>query len=46
VDGARKYHPELGNPKPDPKGHAWYVYTGKWILAIKYRILTLYSTHP
>jgi hypothetical protein len=29
MDGTRKY-PECGNP--DPKGHAWYVLTGKWKL--------------
>lgn len=32
----------------DPKEHAWYVLTDKWILAIKYRIpmiqLTYYKT--
>ena len=27
----RKYH-------PDSKLHAWYILTGKWILAKKYRI--------
>jgi hypothetical protein len=27
-----------------PKGHAWYVLTCKWILAIQYRIPTLHST--
>jgi hypothetical protein len=31
MDGTRKY-PEWGNS--DPKGHAWYVLTNKWILAI------------
>ena len=31
---------------PDPLGHAWYVLTYKWILAIKYRILRLQSTDP
>jgi hypothetical protein len=34
MDGTRKYHPETGNP--DPKGHAWYVLTDKWILGKKY----------
>jgi hypothetical protein len=33
MDGTRKYHPEWGNS--DPKGHAWYVFTNKWILAKK-----------
>jgi hypothetical protein len=33
MDGTRKYHPELGNS--DPKRHAWYVLTNKWILAKK-----------
>jgi hypothetical protein len=36
MDGARKYHPESGNS--DPKGHAWYVLTDRWLLAQKYRI--------
>ena len=31
MDGTRKYH-------PDSKLHAWYILTGKWILAKKYRI--------
>jgi hypothetical protein len=30
----------------DPKGHACYVLTYKWILAIKYRMPTLHSTGP
>jgi hypothetical protein len=29
----RKYHPESGNS--DPKRHAWYVLTNKYILAKK-----------
>jgi hypothetical protein len=33
VDGSRKYHPEGDNS--DPKGHAWYVLTNKWILVKK-----------
>jgi hypothetical protein len=33
MNGTRKYHPELGNS--DPKEHAWYVLTNKWILAKK-----------
>jgi hypothetical protein len=33
-----KYHLEWRNP--DPKGHAWYVLTSKWILAKMYRIPT------
>ena len=32
MDGTRKYYSEWDNP--DPKGHAWYVLTDKWILAI------------
>ena len=35
MNGTRKYHPEPGNP--DPKGHAWYILTYKWISAIKIR---------
>jgi hypothetical protein len=31
MDGNRKYHPEWGNS--DPKGHAWYILTNKWMLA-------------
>jgi hypothetical protein len=31
IDRTRKHNPECGNP--DPKGHAWYVLTDKWILA-------------
>ena len=42
MDGTRKYHPECGNS--DPKGHAWYVLTNKWILAKKYRIHRIKST--
>jgi hypothetical protein len=30
---SRKYHTERGNS--DPKEHAWYVLTKKWILAKK-----------
>lgn len=36
---AGKYH-------PDPKGHAWYVLSEKWTLAIRYRIPMLQSTDP
>jgi hypothetical protein len=28
----------IQNEDSDPKGHAWYVLTYKWILTIKYRI--------
>jgi hypothetical protein len=35
MDGTRKYHPEWGNS--DPKWHAWYILTNKWILEKKYR---------
>jgi hypothetical protein len=42
MSGIRKYHPEQGNP--DPKGHAWYVLTDKWILDKKYRILMIKLT--
>ena len=35
MDRTRKY-PERGIP--EPKGHAWYVLTDRWILAKKYRI--------
>ena len=31
TDGTRKYHPECGNS--DPKGHAWYGFSNKWLLA-------------
>ena len=41
---SRKYHPEWGSP--DPKGHAWYVLTYRWILTIKYKITTLESANP
>jgi hypothetical protein len=37
-----KHHPVWGNP--DPKGHAWYGLTDKWILAKKYRIPLIQST--
>jgi hypothetical protein len=37
-----KYHPQWGNR--DPKGHAWYLLTDKYILAINYRIQVFYST--
>jgi hypothetical protein len=30
MDGSKKYHPEWGNS--EPKGHAWYVLTNKWVL--------------
>jgi hypothetical protein len=33
MDGTRKYHSEWGNS--DPKGHAWYVLTNKWVLTKK-----------
>ena len=33
MDGTRHYHPERGNS--DPKGHAWHIFTNKWILVIK-----------
>jgi hypothetical protein len=33
MDETRKYDPEWGNW--DPKGHAWYVFSNKWILAKK-----------
>ena len=36
MDRNRKYHLESGSP--DPKGQAWYIFTDKWILIIKYRI--------
>ena len=35
VNGTRKYHPELD--RLDPKGHAFYIFTDKWILVKKYR---------
>jgi hypothetical protein len=44
MNGLRKYHPQLGNP--GPKGHAWYVLTDKWVLAIKYSIPMLKLTDP
>jgi hypothetical protein len=31
-------------PILDPKGHAWYVLTNKWILAKQYRIPRIQST--
>jgi hypothetical protein len=43
IDRTRKY-PECGNP--DPERHAWYIFTYKWTLAIKYRITLLQSTDP
>jgi hypothetical protein len=43
MNGTRKYHPELGNSYP--KGCSWYVFTNKWILAIKkYTIPKIQST--
>jgi hypothetical protein len=36
MDGARKYHPEWGNPIT--KEHTWYALIDKWILAQKFRI--------
>jgi hypothetical protein len=42
MDGSWECHPERSNPVP--KGHAGYVLTYKWILAIKYRIPTLQPT--
>jgi hypothetical protein len=33
MDGTRKYHPEQGNL--DPKGHAWYVLTNKWVKKVQ-----------
>ena len=46
MDGTRKYYPEWGNS--DPKGHAHYILTNKWILAPmppkKYRIPKIQST--
>ena len=39
MDGSRKYHPDT-----DPKEHAWYVLTDKWILAKKYRIPRIQCT--
>ena len=44
MGGTRKYHPQRGNP--DPKGHAWYVLTYKWILAMMYKMPMLYSMDP
>ena len=34
MDGTRKYHPELGNPK----GYTWYALIDKWTLTKKFRI--------
>jgi hypothetical protein len=46
MGGARKYHPERSNS--NPKGHAWYLLTNKWILAkhthTKYRTPKIQST--
>jgi hypothetical protein len=42
MHGTTKYHPERGNA--NPKGHAWYVLTDKWILFIKYRISMIHHT--
>jgi hypothetical protein len=42
MDGARKYHPEWGNPIP--KEHIWYALTDKWILAQKFGILKIQFT--
>jgi hypothetical protein len=33
---------DLKGSYPDPKGHAWYVLTDKWILAKKYRMPIIY----
>jgi hypothetical protein len=44
MEGKRKYHPEWSNP--DPKGCARYLFTYKWILAIKNRISLLQCTDP
>ena len=44
MDRTKKYHPKRDNP--DSKRHAWYVFTNKWILVIKYKTPTLHSTDP
>jgi hypothetical protein len=44
MSGSGEFPPEL--VITDTKGPAWYVFTYKWTLAIKYRIPTLYSTDP
>jgi hypothetical protein len=44
LEGTWQYHHEWGNT--DPKWHAWYVLTYKWILAIKYRIPMPCSADP
>jgi hypothetical protein len=43
MNGTRKYHPEWGNS--DPKRHAWYVLTYKWILAKTKKEKTTTKTH-
>jgi hypothetical protein len=44
MDGTIKYHPEGSNP--DPKRHAWYILTEKWIFLLvqKYRIPMIQQT--
>ena len=44
MNGTRKYLTEQGYP--GPKGHACCILTYKWMLALKYRILTLQHTDP
>lgn len=44
MDRTRKRDLVRGNSHP--KGHAWYVLTDKWILAIKYRIPMIHPTNP
>ena len=41
MDWTREYHPEWSNP--GPKGHAWYIFTYKMLLAIKYRTVMLHE---
>ena len=42
MDGTRKY--QSGWDNSDPKGHAWYVLTNKWILAKKVQNTCIKST--
>jgi hypothetical protein len=44
MDGIRKYHPEWGNK--DPKGHAWYVLTNKWLSAKKKKCIEYPGYNP
>lgn len=47
MGGIRKYHPKWGNPdSKGNEGNALYVFTYKWVIAIKYMLTILKSTEP